>query len=732
MGTFTTTEGYTGYASEGFHSTEKNSGVTAIYKGKKKKQGSILIYKKGQEPPPPPPPPPPKEYTIKDAQGQPVKVTVKPESSYKETQLAQQYKADISTEEARRILEQQGGKLPRQRIEVAVSSENVESFNQAFKEAGISSAGELIKSLRSGEAKIQDNGSVTITKTQTVTSEQPALEMSADLNKRNFGAQDYFEKIGSQGYKELRAGVNKRFLPAESGMVNLNPEFDTKMITGGAKLVYGILGAGASSIIEPVAWALLGKRRASEGAPETDLETYKMILEKEKAQEQIGALQLSNVWAGLRTAIKPTAQEEYLIIPQELDTKYRFRAPTITERGIERGLLPETTGTTREASGLMPLKEIQTQIIPKPLIEPESIFAPEKYVPEAHLKLARMKYQSSFGLPGENIPAITPEETIKIFRQETPGYTQADLTLNYEQKILLEPYYKEGTIKLSQKLIGNKKGQASTITEFNKDIYEKYPGTTINKFKPSINPADLGTSEELGTNTLFIPVAIDRTIGRIKPLSQIDTSIYLITGDKTISKEINIGKIFVDQSTEQIQEQNVYQIHKPKTIQKTILKPLTQQETIMKEEQITTPINKINYLYRPRTSEPEKPTPPPSILKKPRLERKDRERIREPGFNVLIKNKGIFNKINTKPISKAQAINLGAGIVEKTSSATFTIKPSNSPAQKISVAKANLKNFYKKGSLFIEKPSKRINTPGELTGITFKGIKSKKLKKLFG
>jgi hypothetical protein len=101
------------------------------------------------------------------------------------------------------------------------------------------------------------------------------------------------------------------------------------------------------------------------------------------------------------------------------------------------------------------------------------------------------------------------------------------------------------------------------------------------------------------------------------------------------------------------------------------------------------------------------------------------------GYNVFVRSKGVFQKINPQPLTKNAAIGLGSYRVGNTAAATFKIEPTQQKATGTSGVFGNLQNFYTKGNLFIERPSKRIKSTGELNEITFKGIRAKKSKSIF-
>jgi len=123
-------------------------------------------------------------------------------------------------------------------------------------------------------------------------------------------------------------------------------------------------------------------------------------------------------------------------------------------------------------------------------------------------------------------------------------------------------------------------------------------------------------------------------------------------------------------------------------------------------------------------SEPETPTKQKSVNGK--------------GYHVYVKkrhivsgkttgNKG-YEQISRNPLNKKDALRLGANIVDTTPRATFLIKPTNKAAQplrqNIPSWETQRKKFYKKNNRYIEKTKHRIDSPGELQGITVKGLEA--------
>ena len=124
---------------------------------------------------------------------------------------------------------------------------------------------------------------------------------------------------------------------------------------------------------------------------------------------------------------------------------------------------------------------------------------------------------------------------------------------------------------------------------------------------------------------------------------------------------------------------------------------------------------------------PEKDIITPPIL--PRRIRRSAPKTTITGFNVLVRRRGKFSIVNPQPLTKMQAIQYGALRVGTTAAATFKIQKASRPATGRFTGRGILRDFTRKGSLYIEKPSRRIKSTGELQEITFKGIKSKKSKK---
>lgn len=149
---------------------------------------------------------------------------------------------------------------------------------------------------------------------------------------------------------------------------------------------------------------------------------------------------------------------------------------------------------------------------------------------------------------------------------------------------------------------------------------------------------------------------------------------------------------------------------------------------------------------------PSTPLPPPISPTPPMKRRRRKEEIE--GFRAFAKVGGAFVPVS-RPMSKQGAITAGARFTVGSAAATFEIRPSgriskeeeeiiprsnyNSllsqfrvPGRDIGKSKkenpySNLKSSTKR---FVEQTRYRIDTPGELTGITAKGIRASRIKRL--
>jgi len=109
------------------------------------------------------------------------------------------------------------------------------------------------------------------------------------------------------------------------------------------------------------------------------------------------------------------------------------------------------------------------------------------------------------------------------------------------------------------------------------------------------------------------------------------------------------------------------------------------------------------------------------------------------GFDVEVRKKGKWEKINKKPFNKRAANDFGFDAVDNSAAASYRLK-ANPKEQKLanyfSLNSIMGKSKFRKKKegdfiIHIEKRGKgRIDTPGEVAGISAKGWASQRLKKM--
>lgn len=120
---------------------------------------------------------------------------------------------------------------------------------------------------------------------------------------------------------------------------------------------------------------------------------------------------------------------------------------------------------------------------------------------------------------------------------------------------------------------------------------------------------------------------------------------------------------------------------------------------------------------------PPKPLPTKGVLLPPSPREKLRVPEEEEVFFVKAKSKGKFIALNKKALPRNKALNLGAEAVDNTASATFKLISAGKKKKEIvDDIGFNLRGkFIKKNSIYVEKNKHRIDSLGEIQGITVKG-----------
>jgi len=167
------------------------------------------------------------------------------------------------------------------------------------------------------------------------------------------------------------------------------------------------------------------------------------------------------------------------------------------------------------------------------------------------------------------------------------------------------------------------------------------------------------------------------------------------------------------------------------------------QKTNLRYEQIkiTRQRPRIRERYAPRPPMfPKKPlTPLPPIQSILMDDRRARLKVtmKKTGYDVQVRKGGKFITITKRPLAKLAALTLGGKEVIETPRASFRLVPSKEPPSVGTIDKGilqRIKTQFRKPKgksrlpvdTYIEKTAFRIDTPGELRGITMKGLQSAK------
>jgi len=94
----------------------------------------------------------------------------------------------------------------------------------------------------------------------------------------------------------------------------------------------------------------------------------------------------------------------------------------------------------------------------------------------------------------------------------------------------------------------------------------------------------------------------------------------------------------------------------------------------------------------------------------------------KPLFNVYAKERGRFIKVNKEALPRNKALNLGGDVVDNTASATFKLTRADKKGKMMDDLGFYKKSkFRQKNGLYVEMNKNRIDTLGEIQGITVKG-----------
>jgi len=442
--------------------------------------------------------------------------------------------------------------------------------------------------------------------------------------------------------------------------------------------------------------------------------------------------------------IKPTVTPTYKYEPTKGEFVFGSQGEIVGRQTQLSGLGYSKSAVTSTQAELMPGKlavekaakgqdQYLGKWLPRPL-SPKEVATVQRF--EGNVLVDKVKYQSEFvpQYKGEYLggrlsfkPELkSPEE---VFLPTTTEKFKAFIT---------EPFRKKkGELQIPELIKGD------IFEKFSGEYYLKPPKPQVTKPLQTLKPVAGELSEvRLGSVSLLKTPQKQEISLQLQPIQNLKQDIK--------------PTIALDQTIKQIQTPIQKPIQEPKIIQRT--RPKQKQKLITLPELKITEITKPTSTTKPKIpikiTPPVKRIPPKKIpirtlrISFPKMKFKSKESF-APGYSVFVKRKGKIIKISKGPLLKAGALSLGARVVEKTPAATFYVKKAGS------ILKTRQKHdsyFSDRSFRFrmtggedflkgVEKEKYRISTPGELRGITFKGImagrksKSKKndlFKEMFG
>jgi hypothetical protein len=256
-----------------------------------------------------------------------------------------------------------------------------------------------------------------------------------------------------------------------------------------------------------------------------------------------------------------------------------------------------------------------------------------------------------------------------------------------------------------------------------------------------IQPTLLGLGELTGLETITVPRAeqqIKTTYGGDLIQRTKDELGFkqgqepgLLTGTIPVSLTGSREDVRQLQATESLQEQQQKQELKKGLLQEpfteTIIEPI--RETRLRLKPPRPPEEKTPKIIIPRFEPP----------KKPQAEEPSRDILGEgkPGeaYDVYVKERSMyagkirkptrFTRVNKQPVSYSDALSLGGEITDNTSAISFRLKKTRGPPQRldrpIQDYASRAHKFTRRGDTIIEKAEYRMDTPGEIKGISSLG-----------
>ena len=705
-----------------------------------------------------------------------------------------------------------------QTVGVAVSGQDLANFRQGFNSQGYSTAGQLLSGMREGkvkkkgdtyviennvtsEKKVNDNesyygwtdnltekGREQVLKTKQAYAGHPDVSTKPKTKKKwsFLPVKDKRNTLSEQEYNkqemDKRLKFEKSLTPSKAFSMVSSP------VMAGA---YGV-GAGVSTVSEPIIWSLTNKERPVYSTDEAGNINSKML--KHQHQEQAGQIGLGMIGAGL-TSVKPLGRTRLNWHEQDIavfekatpkDTTYHFRKTKSYDLFGKRkgGFEPYSN----EFHSQVKSKQLQSQLYPKE-VEPINLLKREnpiikrlKGIDGAKQNPNQVKFPKAEARDTTlfEVEELTSTNRYKNLLEVAKQEAKANSKPSTYQRGLVEfenphtptptPKVKVETVSRIKKprILIDKRGSTGATFKSLDKVYEKsgrFAGFDLGGVKKAklnkgfnamtgeyeyvITPnTQLPYWEGIGSNNVIVEER--KSTYEVKGTSKSSVITYakvipstkseLQSRESLMLKQDVMARLKTSQKSKTQLELNLKAVQSLGMVQVASQTQALDLATVqIQDTMLTSP--KQTYRTPPKQvkhsnnwGEPTptgKPWTPPTIkgLDIPLFSKSSNN-----NFNLSVRKRGKFKTV-ARNLDLKSAYKLAKKRVGNTASASFKLTPLSSASErKLSLFKPN-KDFYKSKTeefTFIEKRGRRIKSGGELREITFKGIASQKKKKKKG
>lgn len=365
----------------------------------------------------------------------------------------------------------------------------------------------------------------------------------------------------------------------------------------------------------------------------------------------------------------------------------------------------------------------------------------ESQIKKYNVVVSKGKFKSAGEIKGtygefiNEIVSVKPSGKEKIYYGEHGGFDYRTLTENIGEHLILPG------------------GITSSMSKI------EYPeGMFPRMYSKQYSLAELEAMEAGIQNTSVLNKGIKSNAKKVLPIVGVGIATDL-TSKQVYTPAVEL-KMFQEKDIIKDMEKELAQLKISVSAEEQIQEQISQEQIeLMTDLNLNLPENSMDIgmdLMPPVVPETEEPYVPHIPILNER--QKARQYVTGAGkkgnaYDVLVKERSMyhgkvrkpirFKKENIVPLSKKEAMGLGATIADNTSAVSFKIKKtSGSPKKSLLPHKSfeSIKHkFTKKGDVYIEKPKYRMDTVGEIKGITKLGWESNKInvkkinmKNLFG